>query len=491
MLVKVFSFNLQKNKLSKAKEKYLSLLFREAKWYYNYLINLSQKQVTNDFGNLVYCYNLFNLKTNQKFIKRYNPKFDCFEDYELKALSSQMKQTILESIQNNIKALSSAKTKGRKAGKLKFKSSVPIPLKQLNFTYYLSDNLRKLSIQGNRKTTFHLTRNKNINKLSTALGFNQVNLKSLLGVGALELANAQLVRNSQNQITFNLTCYVKPEALAKANLFQGFKLTHEEKQLFAETTIGIDANIGDEYVFNLGDKFSALALDTRKDNAKYLKKIKSKQRKLNKFISKAKKKGIRDFQSRQYYSLKKQLNKAQDKLNNQKANQVKKIIAFTKCFKQTTFQHELIKVWHANKAMKFSRKVQSGTLGKAYAQLKLLNKAFPLQYKKISQKEATTKTCICGKKNSYITLKHRTYYCSCGYTNQRDIHSSYIINHYDEMKGCGIQPWKASSFSNQEKMKASVRVDKAVTVLLNKIKSQNCKALAYNPTPEALSFTAG
>ena len=137
MLVKVFSFNLQKNKLSKAKEKYLSLLFREAKWYYNYLINLSQKQVTNDFGNLVYCYNLFNLKTNQKFIKRYNQKFDCFEDYELKALSSQMKQTILESIQNSIKALSSAKAKGRKAGKLKFKSSVPIPLKQLNFTYYL------------------------------------------------------------------------------------------------------------------------------------------------------------------------------------------------------------------------------------------------------------------------------------------------------------------------------------------------------------------
>ena len=141
--------------------------------------------------------------------------------------------------------------------------------------------------------------------------------------------------------------------------------------------------------------------------------------------------------------------------------------------------------------MKFSRKVQSGTLGKTYAQLKLLNKDFPLQYKKILQKVATTKTCICGKKNSYITLKDRIYDCCCGYKNQRDIHSSYIINHYDEMKGCGTQPWKASSFSNQEKMKASVRVDKAVTVLLNKIKSQNCKALAYNPTPEALSFTAG
>ena len=31
----------------------------------------------------------------------------------------------------------------------------------------------------------------------------------------------------------------------------------------------------------------------------------------------------------------------------------------------------------------------------------------------------------------------------------------------------------------------------AVMVLLNKLKSQNCKALSYNPTPEALSFTAG
>ena len=67
MVIKVLSFNIQKNKLSKDKKFYLKTLFLEAKYYYNYLIYLSQQSVTDNYGNTVYPYNLFefNTKSNQ------------------------------------------------------------------------------------------------------------------------------------------------------------------------------------------------------------------------------------------------------------------------------------------------------------------------------------------------------------------------------------------------------------------------------------------
>ena len=50
MVVKVLSFNIQKNKLSKIKKEYLKLLKLEAKYYYNYLVYLSKFFITDNFG---------------------------------------------------------------------------------------------------------------------------------------------------------------------------------------------------------------------------------------------------------------------------------------------------------------------------------------------------------------------------------------------------------------------------------------------------------
>ncbi len=55
---------------------------------------------------------------------------------------------------------------------------------------------------------------------------------------------------------------------------------------------------------------------------------------------------------------------------------------------------------------------------------------------------ATTKTCPnCGKINKDITLADRTFECSCGYKNDRDIHAAQNMILLSELKEntCGTQ----------------------------------------------------
>ncbi|MBC7474040.1 MAG: hypothetical protein H7263_07080 [Candidatus Sericytochromatia bacterium] len=60
MVIKVFSFNIQKNKFSKDKKIYLALLKLEAKYYYNYLVFLSQVKTTDNYGDIIYPNILYN-----------------------------------------------------------------------------------------------------------------------------------------------------------------------------------------------------------------------------------------------------------------------------------------------------------------------------------------------------------------------------------------------------------------------------------------------
>ena len=81
MVIKVLSFNIQKNKLSKAKKSYLKLLNLEAKYYYNYLISLSQVSIVDDFGDLIYPNNLFEFNTKTNHIKIFSFADKTYCDY--------------------------------------------------------------------------------------------------------------------------------------------------------------------------------------------------------------------------------------------------------------------------------------------------------------------------------------------------------------------------------------------------------------------------
>ena len=542
MVIKVLSFNIQKNKLSKNKKSYLKTLFLEAKYYYNYLIYLSQQSVTDNYGNTVYPYNLFEFNTKSNQILVYENSSNSYLPYELKFLSSQVKQELLKKIQSSIKSLSKAKTKGRKIGHLKFKSFVNLPLKQFNNSFYLSDNGKKLSLQGNKKSSFHLVRNKNLTQLSKELNLNfngQISLKKLIDLNIIEIANAELASSyKKDTYFFNLTVYFNPQYLKKANLFQGTKLSQEDTSLISQLNLGLDAGIASEQTINIGETFSSISINSRnpvnKAQSNKLKKLKHYQRKLNRHIAKSKKhkklnkdnnKNIirnndKGFYTGKFKELKQQINSIQDNLNNHKTDSIAKITSIYDLFAQITFQDEMVKSWHKNKKMKFSSPIQKGILGKVYAKLKnnydsennqtINNGKTHYKYRKLSQSLRTTKTCVCGNVNKDITLKDRVYVCSqCGYVNDRDTHSSYIINHtlnhieyqQEEVLGCGMQPkdWVLNKDlmlnSNLGQTITSAKTEQVFNILSSKLKSNNLSIKLNNyitlidkPNQEASDF---
>ena len=427
MVIKVFTFNIQENKLSKDKKFYLNKLARETRNYYNYLIHESQS-VVDDFGNSVRPNNLFQFDTKPNTIKI------LFEgeyvEIELEVLSSQMKQLTCIHIQNSIKGLAALKRNGHKVGQITYKSEVNTPLSQYNSTYYLSDNARNLSLQGNKGMKFHLHRNRNLRQLCKRLKLGKVSLQTLQDLGIIELANAEIEGRK-----FHLTMYVNKQALIDADMFQGSHLSQ-----LNELHAGIDAGISTEITLNIGDPFSAIEINARNPDTNKVKKLKKYQRKFNRHIAK-KKKNKSKIKTGKYYDLKEKVQELNDSIVNQKIDNANKVVSVLKEFKQITFQDEMIKSWQHNSGFGYSKKIQQGILGRVYAKLRQLNKKDPHKYRKLDRSLRTTKTCICGHVNHNMGLHDRIYDCPvCGYKNDRDVHSSYIINNTKNYSGSGILP---------------------------------------------------
>lgn len=101
---------------------YLGELFREARWYYNWLLS------HEDFKTV-------DTRLNTIAVKR----GEDFEDVELRRLSSQMKQQLYRQLWDNLRGLSASKKRGRRVGRLRYKSFLgSIPLS--NQTFAISGN---------------------------------------------------------------------------------------------------------------------------------------------------------------------------------------------------------------------------------------------------------------------------------------------------------------------------------------------------------------
>ena len=124
---RVFSLKIQNNKLNKIQKEQLKMLFVEAKWLKNDILNYFEQN------------NNFDYKIQKTIFKK---NFDGeLEEKEIKYLSSQMKQSVYTDIISNIKTLKTLKNKGKKIGKLKYCSEYKcISLKQFGITYKLLDN---------------------------------------------------------------------------------------------------------------------------------------------------------------------------------------------------------------------------------------------------------------------------------------------------------------------------------------------------------------
>ena len=139
--VRVFTVKIQQNKLNKQQAQHLKMLFVEAKWMKNHVLNLTNNTDTN----------VFDLKyTNLNEVTHLDKDKNQIVS-ELRYLSSQMKQEVLTDIHTSIRSLSKAKNKGMKVGKLNYVSEYnSINLKQTGVSYKIVGK-SKIKIQGVKK----------------------------------------------------------------------------------------------------------------------------------------------------------------------------------------------------------------------------------------------------------------------------------------------------------------------------------------------------
>ena len=349
----VVSVKIQENRLSKAKLGKLIRFFLEAKWLYNAII--ASETLTLEDTSIV--------KIKVK---------DTFEEREIKNLSAQMKQSIVDSTKTNVSNLSKAKRKGLKVGRLQFKKECnEINLKQFGQTY---------AIKGKNKI-----RVQNIGIL-VVNGLEQINLDEV------EFANAKLIQKPSG-FYINLTVY-----------------SNKQQEISTEKeVIGLDMGIKDQLTFSNGVKVNFYVEESEQ--------LKGLMRKLSR-----QHKG-----SNQYKQTLNRIRRIYEHLNNKKNDVVNKLNSVLKQNYVICFQDELLNQWKRKKSKRkfsFGRKVQHGILGRVKDKLKKNTSNVMLE-----SSVPTTQTCpVCGCLTKH-SLDKRVYHCNhCGFEHpDRDIHSANMM----------------------------------------------------------------
>ena len=350
---RAISVKVQENRLSKAKLEKIKRCFLEAKWLYNAVI--ATETLT-----------LENISTVQIKVQ------DTFEEREIKCLSAQMRQSVVDSAKANVFNLSKAKKKGLKVGKLKFKKECnEINLKQFGQTY---------AIKGKNKI-----RVQNIGVL-VINGLEQINLDEV------EFANAKLIQKPSG-FYINITVYSNKQ----------------QEVLTEKEVIGLDMGIKDQLTFSNGVKVNFYLEESEQ--------LKGLMRKLSRQT-----KG-----SNQYKQTLSRIKRIFEHQNNKKNDVVNKLNSVLKSNYIVCFQDELLNSWKRKKSkhkFSFGRKVQHGILGRVKDKLKQNQSNHMLE-----SSVPTTQTCpVCGCLTKH-SLDKRVYHCNhCGFENaDRDVHSANMM----------------------------------------------------------------
>ena len=350
---RVIIVKVQENRLSCAKEEKLNRCFLEAKWLRNAVVateNLSLEGTSS-----------VQVKVN-----------GSFETREIKCLSSQMKQSVVDRVKTDVSNLSKAKRVGLKVGRLQYKHECnDINLKQFGNTYKIKSH-NKISVQ-------------NIGVL-VVNGLEQINLDEV------EFANARLVKKLSG-FYIHLTVYTKKQPQPETS----------------KEVLGLDMGIKDQLTFSNGVKVNFYLEESEQ--------LKGLMRKLSRQT-----KG-----SNQYKQTLSRIKKIFEHQNNKKNDVANKLNSVLKQNYIVCFQDELLNQWKRKKSKRrfsFGRKVQHGILGRVKSNLKknthnvMLDNSVP-----------TTQTCPeCGCLTKH-SLDKRKYHCNhCGFENpDRDIHSANMM----------------------------------------------------------------
>jgi len=349
----VISVKIQENRLSKSKLEKLKRCFLEAKWLYNAVV--ATETLT-----------LENTSTVQVKVR------DGFETKEIKNLSAQMKQSVVDSAMANIFNLSKAKKSGLKVGKLQFKKECnEVNLKQYGHTH---------AVKGKNKIR--------IEKIGVLVvnGLEQINLDEV------EFANAKLIQKPSG-FYINITTYSKKQPQLETS----------------KEIIGLDMGIKDQLTFSNGVKVNFYLEESEQ--------LKGLMRKLSRQV-----KG-----SNQYKQTLARIKRIFEHQGNKKNDVVNKLNHVLRQNYIVCFQDELLSQWKRKRSKRkfsFGRKVQHGTLGRVKDKLKKNTSNHMLE-----SSVPTTQTCPeCGCLTKH-SLDKREYHCNhCGFENaDRDVHSANMM----------------------------------------------------------------
>ena len=344
---RVFCVKIQENRLSKTK------FFLEAKWLYNAVLATDSLSLEDT--------SVVHVKVN-----------GTFEVRQINTLSMQMKQSVVDSVKQNVFGLSKAKKKGLRVGKLKFKKECnEINLRQFGKTYYFKGK-NKIHVQ-------------NIGVL-VVNGLEQINL------GEVEFANAKLIKKPSG-FYIHLTVYTKKQSQPETS----------------KEVLGLDMGIKNQLTFSNGVKVNFYSEESEQ--------LKGLMRKLSRQA-----KG-----SNQYKQTLNRIKRIFEHMDNKKSDVANKLNHVLKQNYIICFQDELLNSWKRKKSKQkfsFGKQVQHGILGRVKGKLKKNPSNIMLE-----SSVPTTQTCpVCGCLTKQ-SLDKRQYHCNhCGFENQdRDIHSANMM----------------------------------------------------------------
>ena len=287
---------------------------------------------------------------------------DKYEERKLNCLAAQVKQAIVRRVGDSLSALKVLRQNGRRVGRLHYVKEIgSLPLNQYGNTHKIVGN-----------NTVHIVK-----------------------IGKVRVRGLQQIPHDAEIATATLNC--KPDGYyVHLTVFIPVVL---DTSWEAKPDVGIDLGIADTIITSNGEKFRV-----RVETSSRLKGL---QRKLSR-----QQKG-----SRNYAKTVQEIRREYQRLSNIKNDHANKIVHDLLGSSGIVYmQDEMIHHWHSGL---FGRQVQVSILGRLKAKLVRHPRVCV-----INRSCATTQLCPhCGRLNKH-TLDKRVYRCSCGYTEDRDVHSA-------------------------------------------------------------------
>ena len=324
---------------------------------------LQAKWYTNDVINHLESGKLSEYVSSTKEVNvRLGSDSDEYETRKLTQLSAQVKQAIVSRIGDSLSALKALKGNGRRVGRLTYTKEVnSLPLKQYSKTHRIID-----------ESTFRIVK------------IGHVKVKGLQQIPQdAEFATATL-NHKPDGYYVHLTVFI-PVVV---------DLSWESRP-----DVGIDLGIKDTLITSEEHKYHV--------RAEVSSRLKGLQRKLAR-----QRKG-----SQNYIKTVNALRREHQKISNIKNDHANKIVHELLANSGIVYmQDEMVHNWHSEL---FGKQVQVSILGRLKAKLTRHPRVCV-----INKKCATTQLCPkCGALNKH-TLDKRVYRCSCGYSEDRDVHSA-------------------------------------------------------------------